>query len=267
MIAAVLFMVTASFAQNVGIGGTPFTPSDDAILELRSTTSGFLLPKMTEAQKNAIVGPTEGVIVYQTNFTKGFEYWDGTAWVPLGYDNLGDHTATTNVLLNDNWLSNDGGNEGIRITNDGNVGVGTSSPGAKLEVNGSARITNLAGSGLRMVVADANGDLTTQAVPSGGVWTGTTMNLTLTNHITDLDVSGVSIIRATTVGGDYEIRGLVGGVAGQQISIVTLVNSDGKIKFKKEIGTQQHVKDNDVNSTEGAIMLYDGYNWYFTSHH
>ena len=50
----------------------------------------------------------------------------------------------------------------------GNVGIGTTSPSSKLEVSGTARITDLAGTGDRMVVADADGDLSTQAIPSGG---------------------------------------------------------------------------------------------------
>ena len=50
----------------------------------------------------------------------------------------------------------------------GNVGIGTETPNAKLEVSGTTRITDLAGSGDRMVVADADGDLSTQAIPSGG---------------------------------------------------------------------------------------------------
>ena len=32
-------------------------------------------------------------------------------------DNLGDHTASQNIQLNDKWLSNDGNNAGIRIDN------------------------------------------------------------------------------------------------------------------------------------------------------
>ena len=52
--------------------------------------------------------------------------------------------------------------------NSGNVGIGTTSPSANLEVSGTTRITDLAGSGDRMVVADADGDLSTQAIPSAG---------------------------------------------------------------------------------------------------
>ena len=45
-----------------------------------------------------------------------------------------------NVILNSHWLSGDGGNEGVFVDNSGNVGIGTSSPGAKLDVNGAATV-------------------------------------------------------------------------------------------------------------------------------
>jgi len=38
-----------------------------------------------------------------------------------GGDNLGNHTATENISLNDNWISNDGDDEGINIENDGDI--------------------------------------------------------------------------------------------------------------------------------------------------
>jgi hypothetical protein len=58
-------------------------------------------------------------------------------------DNLGNHTATKNILLNGNYLSNDGGNEGIRIDNSGNVGLGTTAPSTNLHIeNGNILGTN-----------------------------------------------------------------------------------------------------------------------------
>jgi hypothetical protein len=68
--------------------------------------------------------------------------------------------------------------EGIRVTEDNSnlfwdnsnnrLGVGTNTPNATLEVSGSTRVTDLSGVGNRMVIADADGDLSTQAIPSGG---------------------------------------------------------------------------------------------------
>ena len=53
-----------------------------------------------------------------------------------GGDNLGDHTATQNIKLNNNWLSGDGGNEGVYVNNSGRVGIGTGTPGSDLHVDG-----------------------------------------------------------------------------------------------------------------------------------
>ena len=58
--------------------------------------------------------------------------------------------------------------QGSSYINGGNFGIGTTSPSEKLHVQGNMRVSALAGSGNRMVVADANGALSTQAIPSGG---------------------------------------------------------------------------------------------------
>ncbi len=53
-------------------------------------------------------------------------------------DNLGNHIATQNVQLNGNWLGNDGGNEGVGINNNGQVGVGTITPSERFTVIGGS---------------------------------------------------------------------------------------------------------------------------------
>ena len=113
------------YAQpGIGIG----TETPIGALEIVSTTGGLTLSRMTSAQRDLLVGngdATTGSVIYQTNNSPGLYYYDGTSWLPLGQDNLGDHTATQNVQLGDNWLTNDGDNEGIRIATDGRVGIGT----------------------------------------------------------------------------------------------------------------------------------------------
>lgn len=51
-------------AQNIGIG-TP-SPNASAQLDISSTTKGVLMPRLTTAQRNAIVNPAEGLMIYNT---------------------------------------------------------------------------------------------------------------------------------------------------------------------------------------------------------
>lgn len=55
-----------------------------AKLQVNSTTKGFLPPRMTEAQKNAIASPAAGLLVYQTDATAGYYYYNGSAWTAIG---------------------------------------------------------------------------------------------------------------------------------------------------------------------------------------
>ncbi len=67
-------------------------------------------------------------------------------------DNLGNHTATENINLNGHWLSGNGGSEGVYVDTSGNVGIGTSLPLSKLDVNGNIR-TGADGSGGSLTLA------------------------------------------------------------------------------------------------------------------
>lgn len=62
------------------IGGT--TTNASAIFQIDSTTKGFLPPRMTTVQKNAIASPTAGLIVYDTTDNKHYGY-NGTTWNAL----------------------------------------------------------------------------------------------------------------------------------------------------------------------------------------
>ena len=62
------------------------------------------------------------LLIYQTDATAGFYYYNGTAWTALagtGSDSW-DHVATQNISLQDFWINNDGGAaKGLQIDNDG----------------------------------------------------------------------------------------------------------------------------------------------------
>jgi len=75
----VLFAVHATAQSNVGIG-TP-TPDQTAILDLTSTSQGFLAPRLTTAQRTSIASPAPGLLVFDTNVGCYF-YYNG-AWTSL----------------------------------------------------------------------------------------------------------------------------------------------------------------------------------------
>lgn len=88
--------LTVATSGNVGIGTA--SPSSKAILDLVSTTKGFLPPRMTTTQRDAISSPAEGLTVYNTT-TDALNIYTGSAWGAVGgagaIDDLSDVTLTS----------------------------------------------------------------------------------------------------------------------------------------------------------------------------
>ena len=71
-------------AQNIGINANGALPDSKAMLDVSSTNSGLLIPRMTAAERNAITTPPNGLQIYN-NSTKTLDIYRGTAWYPVGY--------------------------------------------------------------------------------------------------------------------------------------------------------------------------------------
>jgi len=168
--------VQAQTTPGVGIGTT--TPAASALLDLSSTSKGLLIPRMTSAQASAIASPADGLLVYRTDGVQpGLWYYkSGTGWTYMnptggGADNLGNHSATQDLALNqlaiylnsasdpNHQLRYSAGPNGpqlfgygggelgntsqgyyqpvLRWNGDGNVGIGTENPALKLEITGT----------------------------------------------------------------------------------------------------------------------------------
>lgn len=78
----VLLCYNVVFCQSVAINTDGSTPNPSAILDIKSTIRGFLMPRMTTLQRNAIATPAAGLKVYDTD-TKTFWFYNSAAWVEI----------------------------------------------------------------------------------------------------------------------------------------------------------------------------------------
>lgn len=73
----ILYLISFISFSQVGINTN--TPDPSSALDVTSTSQGFLPPRMTEAQRNAIVSPARGLFIY--NLTSNcFQFYNGGAW-------------------------------------------------------------------------------------------------------------------------------------------------------------------------------------------
>lgn len=103
-----LGLASIATAQNIAINPTGAAPNASSMLDVASTTSGLLVPRMTLAQRNLIANPATSLLIFQTNSTPGYYYNAGTPavpnWVRLyagdGWSTLGNvgTAAGTNFL-------------------------------------------------------------------------------------------------------------------------------------------------------------------------
>ena len=146
---SILFAIQILYCQNVGINTTGAVGADCSILDLSSTTTGLLVPRMSIANTGAIAPitgtPVEGLIVFNTNAAiagtgaagVGYYYWSITAgrWINLidnvapggawmlagnaGTNAAADYVGTTDGV---DLVLRTVGVERMRILGTGNVG-------------------------------------------------------------------------------------------------------------------------------------------------
>ncbi len=75
----------------------------------------------------------------------------GLTGISVSGDDLGNHTTTQTLNLNGNYLSGDGDTEGVFVDSDGNIGLGTSTPGQQLDISGNLQLPQTSAG------ADSNG--------------------------------------------------------------------------------------------------------------
>ena len=117
----------ALYSQSVAINTDGSAANASSILDIKSTTKGLLIPRMTTAQRTAIATPAKGLIVFDIT-TGSFWFHDGMAWEVLSTGSSSNYWS-----LNGSDIYNNAA---------GNVGIGTTTPTAKLHVAGDVKINN-----------------------------------------------------------------------------------------------------------------------------
>ena len=107
------FIGLSTANAQVKVGTNPATIHNSAVLEVESTTKGFLPPRMTQTERNAITDPAEGLMIYNTtqNCMNVFvKYWrnscafDNTASIgTITFDGL-DYETVFNPVTGLTWL-------------------------------------------------------------------------------------------------------------------------------------------------------------------
>lgn len=120
--------LTAINGGNVGIGTG--TPNASALLDVTSTTKGFLPPRMTTAQVTAVATPADGLIVYDTD-TDTIKLRANGAWVSLQAGAGAESDPQVGTLTASKWCAANVGGTAIDCTADAPA---TGAAGAASEV-------------------------------------------------------------------------------------------------------------------------------------
>ncbi|NQU84153.1 MAG: hypothetical protein HQ541_00160, partial [Mariniphaga sp.] len=86
LLCSLLIIMSISTLAQVAINTDGSAPVNSAMLDVKSTNKGLLLPRMTVIERNDISSPATGLIVFVTD-DNNFYYWDGSAWVLVAETN------------------------------------------------------------------------------------------------------------------------------------------------------------------------------------
>jgi hypothetical protein len=236
-------------------------PDPSAILQLNSTTQGFVGPRLTTVQVNEIVSPAVGLLVFNTDLAE-YVFWNGSAWTPIGSGGTPSPTPTPGPTPAPTPAPTPSAEAGVFIlgaspTGSGIVGSQTYKPNtvpsnidlATATTDTSPVIINIGANGGYLnynPVITVNGITATLTETSTKRWFTGTAQITL--------VSGANTVIATSSEGGTDtaiITLSAGGPAVQSVAFGSYPGSQTELKSGDVIGV---TIDTDMSATSVTVQ-------------
>ncbi len=243
-------------AAGMAINNNGAEADNSAMLDISSSTQGALMPRMTAAQRGAITSPATGLLVYQTDGSAGFYFFNGSAWTSLNapstatlagntfngasqlvqLNSSGHMPALSGANLTNLPAANLTGTmaavNGSNITNlsGGNItagsipvskvsATGTPSPSTYLRGDGAWSVPSAGSSvAVQLIATHGGGQTITAGTASTILWTSPSVNVSSQYN------TGTGIFTAASAG-DYLVTATLGAPLGLTRVLSIVVNS------------------------------------------
>jgi hypothetical protein len=151
-IIVILLLNSSLLFSQVAVNTDGSAPDNSAMLEVKSTTKGMLIPRMTLTERNGIINPANGLLIFCTSDN---QY----------YSNKGTPTVPNWVMVSSQWLFT---GSDIYFSG-GKVGLSKSSPAYSLDVLGDINFSGtLRKNGTAVITGVSAVTATTPLTSSGG---------------------------------------------------------------------------------------------------
>ncbi|PIB33844.1 hypothetical protein BFP78_06245 [Gaetbulibacter sp. 5U11] len=237
VLSAVFLAASFTMTAQVGVG----TTDPKAALDVVSTDSGFIMPRVADHTTLTVGADQTGMQVYNTT-TKKVMLWDGTAWVAAGASaKFVDGTTATDAVFTG-----------------GNVGIGTTTPESKLTVNGNVlsstiSIGDLTGVNYKRLLLrydTVNNYSTIQSINSGVSFTNLLLNKSGGNV-------GIGLSTPTSA---LHVSGSGQTINNSSIPSISILELDTKLQ--SSVARSSKIKFGNSSSANRASIIYHTSNNY-----